>query len=103
MIKERLIATRVLENNNICLTLSLYSHKTDDEKVFFSYFTDYLGFGIEIPEDEDIDKSNQIFLGHINLTSPKKLSKTSYQEYIEKLVLAMDRLTFEEVFSLLSH
>lgn len=100
----------MLEKNNICFTISLYSHETDDSKVFFSYFWDYLGFGLNIPDNislttQDInsEKFGQILSGKQDLSQPRYMSKSHYLELQQKLIHKMELLKFEDIFSIVGN
>lgn len=105
MIKDRLISTKMLEKNKICFTISLYSHETDDGKVFFSYFGDYLGFGLNTPDKdyfktpqvENFDRIGQILSGKKDICTPKSMTQLEYLTLQNSFIKKMDELQFEDI------
>ena len=98
-----LLNSKVLQENDINIIVSLYMNKQKDGKVYFSYYTDYLGYGLTEDEchqmQDDIlsQKFKSIIGNDMNITNPEKLTKDECLKKIELFVSNMDNLTFEDV------
>ena len=99
----RLIHTKMIEDSHICLTLSLYLHKFSNGQAAFSFYSEYLGFGIQdFNEYENIENAEPKSL---NILSGKKhiftLSDEDIEDRKKELILKMDKMTFKETFDII--
>ena len=99
----RLIHTKMIEDSHICLMLSLYLHKFSNGQVAFSFYSEYLGFGIQdFNEFENIENAEPKSL---NILSGQKhiftLSDEDIEDRKKELIQKMDKMTFKETFDII--
>lgn len=100
----RLLNSRIVEENDICFLLSLYSYHDSDGKVSFSLYSDYLGFALQntedfLEKDKRLPQFCHVISGTKQLTLPKELTYEEYKGKLEELIEMMDSITMAETLT----
>lgn len=100
----RLLNSRIIEENDICFLLSLYSYHDSEGKVSFSLYGDYLGFALKntedfLEEDKRLSQFCHVISGIRQLTSPRILTCEEYKGKLEELIEMMENITIREILS----
>lgn len=102
-----LLNSKVLEKNDISLIVSLYLNKNKNGEIYFSYYSDYFGFGIN--KNDDIYKRNHhkqngtrnILSNDIQITKPEVIDEDECQMKVKMFIENMNNLTFEDALCIL--
>lgn len=99
----RLLNTKMVEKDNICLMLSLYLHISDG-KCRFSYYSSYMGFGIDKEDlmEDGIPKINNILSGTQDIYGID-LNSEELKTRIEELIQEMENMQFEDAFQIIAN